>query len=108
VSTEKSEPRSVLDKKKVPSKDFKTIAVSSIGAHATDNLIQLTFGLEIPDPDNEQETVIMEEIRVVVTPRTLKLIQVVCAGLIEGLEGVIGEIPVSAPAITTTFEKRTK
>lgn len=104
MSTEPHQFPSVADKKKVASKDFRTIAVSSIGANANENLIQLTFGLEIADPENDQENIILEEVRLVMTPRTLKLVQMVCTSIVGGLESALGEIMVT-PLPPTTFQK---
>jgi hypothetical protein len=93
VPTEKPAQPPAGEKKKILSKDFRTIAVSAIGANANDNLIQLMFGLEIFDSDTMQET-IMEEVRLVMTPRTLKTVQMTLTNLVQGLETVLGEIPV--------------
>jgi hypothetical protein len=70
-------------------------------------LAQLTFGLEVFD-HNTQEEVIMEEVRLVMTPRTLKLVQRTLTTLLETLETAIGEIPVvsaPAPSITKTSQE---
>jgi len=91
VSTEK--PAQITEKKKITSKDFRTIAVSAIGASANDNLVQIVFGLEVPDSVTREE-VIMEEVRLVMTPRTLKTVQVTLTNLVNGLESALGEIQI--------------
>ena len=96
MSTENSKQvPTAAEKKKITSKDFRTIAVSAIGANANDNLIQLIFGLEIIDNDTREE-IIMEEVRLVMTPRTLKTVQMTLTNLVQGLESVLGEIPAGA------------
>ena len=91
MSTEK--PAQITEKKKITSKDFRTIAVSAIGASANDNLVQIVFGLEVPDSVTREE-VIMEEVRLVMTPRTLKTVQVTLTNLVNGLESALGEIQI--------------
>jgi hypothetical protein len=90
VSTDKPQ-LSALEKKKITSKDFRTIAVSAIGANANDNLVHLTFGLEVTD-NTTMEEVIVEEVRLVMTPRTLKAVQMTLTQLVQGLETVMGEL----------------
>jgi hypothetical protein len=93
-----TEPKmlSAEEKKKITSKDFRTVVVSTLGGGTNDNLAQLTFGLEVLD-HNTQEEIIMEEVRLVMTPRTLKLVQRTLTSLLETLEAAIGEIPVALP-----------
>ena len=93
MPTEKPAEVTAVARKRVTSKEFRTIVVSAIGANANDNLIQVTFGLEIFDPDLMEE-IIMDEVRLVMTPRTLKTVQTTLANLVSGLESVLGEIPV--------------
>lgn len=93
MSIENPVSKSISDKKKITSKDFRTIVVSAIGAGANDNLVQLTFGLEVMDSDTMQE-VLMEEVRLVMTPRTLKVVQQTLTNLVDGLQSALGEIPI--------------
>jgi hypothetical protein len=51
------------------------------------------FGLEVFDPDTMQE-VIMEKVRLVMTPRTLKTVYMTLGNIVQGFEAVLGEIPV--------------
>jgi hypothetical protein len=63
------------------------------------------FGLEVFDPDTMQE-VIMEELRLVMTLRTLKTVYMTLGNIVQGLEAVLGEIPVAQlpPVQTQTRE----
>lgn len=92
MPTENTAEKSIAGKKRVQSKDFRTVVVSSIGAAANDNLAQITFGLEIIDQDSDEE-IILEEIRLVMTPRTLKVVQQTLRNLLDGMELAMGEIP---------------
>ena len=96
---------SVTEKRKIRSDHFRTIVVSALGANANDNLIQLVFGLEIVDSESMQE-VIMEEVRLVMTPRTLKTVQVTLTNLVQGMESSLGEIVIgpTAPVVVQTRE----
>lgn len=93
---ETAQPLTPAEKRKVTSKDFRTIAVSAFGVNANDNLIQLVFGLEVTD-NTTMEEIIVEEVRLVMTPRTLKTVQLTLTNLVQGLEEIIGEIPSVAP-----------
>jgi hypothetical protein len=104
VSTD--EPKAPAPKKRIVSKEFRTVVVSTISGGASENLVQLTFGLEVPDPD-ANEDFIMEEVRLVMTPRTLKMTQRVLTNLLETLEGVLGEIP-AGPIPSTRVEKTSR
>ena len=53
----------------------------------------LTFGLEIVDSDSSEE-VIMEEVRLVMTPRTLKTVQMTLTNLVQGLQRDVGMLEV--------------
>ena len=68
------------------------MVVSTIGGGSNENLAHLVFGLEVPDPETEEDS-IMEEVRLVMTPRTLKLTQHVLTNLVQSLEAAMGEIP---------------
>ena len=92
---DQSKKTEATPKKKLVSKDFRTVVVSTIGGGANENLVHLVFGLEVPDPDTAEDA-IMEEVRLVMTPRTLKLTQRILTNLLEGLEGAMGEIPIAA------------
>jgi hypothetical protein len=96
VPTEKPTQFTSAEKKKILSKDFRTIAVSTIGANANDNLIQVMLGLEILDADTMQE-VIME-----------KMVQMTLTNLVQRLESVLGEIPVGPPPPVQLEKKELK
>jgi hypothetical protein len=91
-------------RKKVTSKDFRTVVVSSIGASGSDNLVYIMCGLEISDPDSNED-ILLEEVRLVMTPRTLKLYQVTLTNILNALEGAMGELPVP-PMSPAEFKKR--
>jgi hypothetical protein len=107
VPTEKPTQFTSAEKKKILSKDFRTIAVSTIGANANDNLIQVMLGLEILDADTMQDG-LMEEVRLVMTPRTLKMVQMTLTNLVQRLESVLGEIPVGPPPPVQLEKKELK
>jgi hypothetical protein len=50
--------------------------------------------LDVPDPETREDT-ITEEIRLIMTPRTLKMTQMVLTKLVETPESTLGEIPAS-------------
>lgn len=105
MPTESPSP-TTAGKKKIISKDFRTIAVSAIGAATNDNLTQITFGLEVLDSDT-MEDIILEEVRLVMTPRTLKVVQQTLRNLVDGLESAMGEIPLG-PLPPVMFEQKSK
>lgn len=58
MPTDKMKTNDPTPKKKIISKDFRTVVVSSIGGGANENLVHLIFGLEMPDPDTMQDVIV--------------------------------------------------
>lgn len=80
-------------KKRVVSKDFRTVVVSAVSGGANDNLAQVVLGIELMDPEL-QEDFIQEEVRLVMTPRTLKMFNRVLTNLVTAVESDLGEISI--------------
>ncbi len=76
------------------SKEFRTVAISTISVTANDNFIYVTFGLELPQHDGSIHN--MEEVRLVMTARSLKINAQVLNNTVNAIEAVAG--PISLPA----------
>jgi hypothetical protein len=77
-------------KKTVRSRDFKTIFSNGIRMRVGDNDAGITFLIET---DDENGTLIFEDqVQILMTPKTLKVLQMVLSHSISELERIIGPI----------------
>ena len=84
----------MADKKQVRSPTFQIFAADAIGMQMTDNIVQLYFGMEQKTPG--EASVIFEQIGIAMTPRSLKVLQVVLNRALESFEKDNGPIPINA------------
>lgn len=83
------------------SKDFRYVFVNAFGVRLGDNDITLTLGMhEGGDPEE-----MLEEVAVVMTPRTLKIILNSVGNALNALESQIGEISVPPGKFPSSFEE---
>jgi len=76
-------------KKLIRSKDFKSAVVSNFGMRLNDNLCEITFGYETAIGGEE---VVIEELKAVMTPRSLKILLFILQQSLPAFEAAIGGI----------------
>ena len=83
------------------SKDFRYVFINAYGLRFSDNDVTLTLGMhEGGDPKD-----MMEEVAVVMTPRTLKIIMNNIQNVITRFESDVGEIPVPPGKLAASLEE---
>ena len=83
------------------SKDFRYVFVNAFAVRLGDNDITLTLGMhEGGDPQD-----MMEEVAVVMTPKTLKIIVNNIGNVIEQFETDVGEIPIPPSKLPSSFDE---
>ena len=86
------------------SKDFRYVYANSFGVRLGDNDLTLTFGMhEGGEPED-----MMEEVALVMTPRTLKIMLNNLNNALQALESKIGEIPVPSGKLPSSFDEMVK
>ncbi len=86
------------------SKDFRYVFINAFGVRVGDNDVTLTLGMhEGGDPQD-----MLEEVAVVMTPRTLKIILNNLDNALKALESEIGEIPVPREKLPSSFDEMLK
>ena len=86
------------------SKDFRYVFVNAFGVRLGDNDVTLTLGMhEGGDPQD-----MLEEVAVVMTPRTLKIILNNLDNALKALESQVGEIPVPPEKLPSSFDEMIK
>jgi hypothetical protein len=86
------------------SKDFRYVFTNAFAVRMGDNDITLTFGMHEGGPPEEM----LEEVAVVMTPRTLKIIVNNVGNAIKAFESQMGEIPVPPEKLPTSFDEMIK
>lgn len=92
MSTKESAP-SKATKRTVRGKDFKTAVATTFSLRLNDNLCEITFGYETAEGGEE---VIVEETRVLLTPRSLKVLSILLGSAIPRFEQLLGGIALPA------------
>ncbi len=83
------------------SKDFRYVFVNAFAVRLGDNDVTLTLGMhEGGDPED-----MLEEMAVVMTPRTLKIFLNNLDNALKALESEIGEIPVPPGKLPSSFDE---
>ena len=83
------------------SKDFRYVFANTFAVRLGDNDLTITFGMaEGKDPED-----MLEEVAVVMTPRTLKIILNNLGNAFEAFESQIGEISVPPGKLPSSFEE---
>ena len=86
------------------SKDFRYVFINAFGARVGDNDLTLTLGMhEGGDPKD-----MLEEVAVVMTPRTLKIMLNNLDNALKALESHIGEIPVPPGKLPSSLDEMIK
>ena len=86
------------------SKDFRYVFVNAFGVRLGDNDVTLTLGMhEGGDPED-----MLEEVAVVMTPRTLKVIVNNLVNALKAFESHLGEIPVPPEKLPSSFDEMIK
>ncbi len=86
------------------SKDFRYVFVNAFGVRLGENDVTLTLGMhEGGDPQD-----MLEEVAVVMTPRTLKIILNNLDNALKALESEIGEIAVPPKKLPSSFDEMVK
>jgi len=86
------------------SKDFRYVFANAFGLRMGENDLTLTFGMhEGGDPKD-----MLEEVAVVMTPRTLKIILNNLGNALKALEAQTGEIPVEPGKLASSFDEMIK
>lgn len=87
------------------SKEFRTIAVSAVGLSMNDNLAHVTLGLELQSGDPDEEF-IQDEVRAVMTPRTLKVLAISFTNAVAAFEAAQGSEIQLAPGKEAELKAR--
>lgn len=88
-----------MDKKR--SKDFRYVFINAFGLRLGDNDVTLTLGMhEGGDPED-----MLEEVAVVMTPRTLKIIVNNLDNALKAFESQLGEIQVPPGKLPSSFDE---
>lgn len=86
------------------SKDFRYVFINAFGVRIADNDLTLTLGMhEGGDPED-----MLEEVAVVMTPRTLKIMLNNLDNALKALESHIGEIPVPPGKLPSSLDEMIK
>ena len=86
------------------SKDFRYVYANAFSVRLGDNDITLTLGMhDGGDPED-----MLEEVAVVMTPRTLKIMLGNLGNALEAMESRTGEIPVPPGKILASFDEMVK
>lgn len=86
------------------SNDFRYIFANAFGLRFSDNDVTLTFGIhEGGDPED-----MLEEVAVVMTPRTMKIIVNNISNVIEKFEADVGEIQIPSSKMPSSIEEMLK
>ncbi len=86
------------------SKDFRYVFVNAFGVRLGENDLTLTLGMhEGGDPQD-----MLEEVAVVMTPRTLKVILNNLNNALEAMESQLGEVPVPREKLPSSFDEMIK
>ncbi len=86
------------------SKDFRYVFINAFRVRVGDNDVTLTLGLhEGGDPED-----MLEEVAVVMTPKTLKIILNNVDNALKALESHIGEIPIPSENLPSSFDEMMK
>ena len=82
------------------SKDFRYVYTNAFSVRLGDNDITLLFGMhEGGDPQD-----MLEEVAVVMTPRTLKILLNNLGNALQALESKVGEFPVPPEKLPSSFD----
>jgi hypothetical protein len=84
----------VAAKRSVRSAQHKFVAADTFGFRIGDNGAQITFGLESADAENKEY--IQQEVTIVLTLRSLKVLQLLATTIVEGYEKTVAPIPIPA------------
>ena len=83
------------------SKDFRYVFVNAFGLRLGDNDVTLTLGMhEGGDPED-----MLEEVGVIMTPRSLKIILNSLGNALKAYESQLGEISVPPGKLSSSFEE---
>ncbi len=83
------------------SKDFRYVFINAFGVRLGDNDVTLTLGMyEGGDPQD-----MLEEVAVVMTPRTLKIILNNLGNALKAMESHLGEISVPPEKLPSSFDE---
>ena len=86
------------------SKDFRFVFINAFGARVGDNDLTLTLGMhEGGDPKD-----MLEEVAIVMTPKTLKIMLNDLGNVLNALESQIGEIPVPPAKLPSSLDEMIK
>ncbi len=83
------------------SKDFRYVFVNAFAVRLGDNDVTLTLGMNESGPPEDM----LEEVAVVMTPRTLKVMLNNLDNALKALESQIGEIPVPPGKLPSSFDE---
>ena len=84
------------------SKDFRYVFANAFSVRLSDNEVALTFGLNEGDPEKVE---IFEEVAVVMTPRTLKIVLNNLGNALTAMETQFGEVSVPPEKLSSSFEE---
>ncbi len=83
------------------SKDFRYVFVNAIGVRLSDNDVTLTLGMH----DGGDPKDMLEEVAIVMTPKTLKIMLNDLGNVLNALESQIGEIPVPPAKLPSSLDE---
>lgn len=86
--------RSKIDKPILQSKEYRTVYVNAFRMRFKDNDVTLSLAAEVDDPEGNE--IIQDEVRVIMTPRTAKVLLLSLSNIIAKFEETLG--PIQLPA----------
>ena len=84
------------------SKDFRYVYANAFSVRLGDNDVTLMFGMHESGTDLQD---MLEEVAIVMTPRTLKIILNNLGHALEAFESKLGEIPIPAEKLPSSFDE---
>jgi Protein of unknown function (DUF3467) len=105
------DPNAAAPKPQLPalmrSKDFRTAFANTFRFRASPADIGLTFGYatQLPSPTGER-SIVQDEVEVVITPSTLKVLKIAIDDHLEALEKIIGTIQLPQEVVDALAEQK--
>ncbi len=83
------------------SKDFRYVYTNAYGVRLSDNDVTIRFGIhDGGDPED-----MLQEVAIIMTPRTLKIMLNGLNNALKGIEAELGEIPVPPEKLASSFDE---
>jgi hypothetical protein len=102
-------PNPVVPTQMIRNKDFRNVFSNSFRVRAAPTEIAITFGYATAVPaGNGERQILQDEVEVILTPATLKLLKMGIDDNLEAVEKVIGTIQISQDVLDALAEQKAK